>query len=168
MIVTMFVFQCVFFGEAQKAKWTRRVCTETVTITLKLNPKSILTFSLLLDRLIISQLLQRALKDIFLASMSCTVDRTPASYSIGPEFRSRIGNRVSWLVLLCPYSQTPRYRCELGWHLYSTTFPIYYSHIVLLRLGPRPFVTLRKRLIFYGEEILAPRPTPKLEDHPCA
>jgi hypothetical protein len=27
--------------------------------------------------------------------------------------------------------------------------------------------SLRNKLIFYGEESLAPRPTPKLEDHPC-
>jgi hypothetical protein len=31
--------------------------------------------------------------------------------------------------------------------------------------GPRLFVVFRKMVIFYGEELLAPRPTPKLEDH---
>jgi hypothetical protein len=31
---------------------------------------------------------------------------------------------------------------------------------------PRLFVNFRDKLIFYGEEMLAPRPTPKLEDHP--
>jgi hypothetical protein len=32
---------------------------------------------------------------------------------------------------------------------------------------PRLFITFRNRLIFYGEELLAPRITPSLEDHPC-
>lgn len=30
----------------------------------------------------------------------------------------------------------------------------------------RPFVAFRNNLIFYGEEFLAPNPTPNLEDHP--
>jgi hypothetical protein len=30
------------------------------------------------------------------------------------------------------------------------------------------FVTFRNKLIFYGEELLAPRPTPKLQDHPLS
>jgi hypothetical protein len=36
------------------------------------------------------------------------------------------------------------------------------------RPGPRSFVTFRNKLIFNGEELLAPRPTPKLEDHPLS
>jgi hypothetical protein len=28
-------------------------------------------------------------------------------------------------------------------------------------------MNFRNKLIFHGEELLAPRPTPKLEDHPC-
>jgi hypothetical protein len=101
--------------------------------------------------------------------MPCTVDSIPASYSIGPEFRSRIGNRVSWLrysvVLLCPYSQTPRYHYKLG---YGIFIPRPFQFIVLLRPGPRLFVTLRNKLIFYGEELLVPRPSPKLEGHPLS
>jgi hypothetical protein len=35
-----------------------------------------------------------------------------------------------------------------------------------LRLGlPSPF---RNEFVFYGEGLLAPRPTPKLEDHPLS
>jgi hypothetical protein len=30
----------------------------------------------------------------------------------------------------------------------------------------RLLVNFRNKIIFYGEELLAPRPTPKLEDHP--
>jgi hypothetical protein len=32
--------------------------------------------------------------------------------------------------------------------------------------GPRPCKTFYNKLIFYSEELLVPRPTPKLEDHP--
>jgi hypothetical protein len=33
---------------------------------------------------------------------------------------------------------------------------------------PRRFETFLNKLIFYGEGLLAPRPTPKLEDHPLS
>jgi hypothetical protein len=33
------------------------------------------------------------------------------------------------------------------------------------RQSPRTWVTFRNKNIFYGEEFLAPRPTPNLEDH---
>jgi hypothetical protein len=39
------------------------------------------------------------------------------------------------------------------------------SFIKIIRPDPKPFVTFRNKLNFYGEELLAPRPTPKLEDH---
>jgi hypothetical protein len=51
------------------------------------------------------------------------------------------------------------------------------SHVNFLSLGsfiqgmlpsPRLLVVFRNKLIFYGEELLAPRPTPKLEDHPMS
>jgi hypothetical protein len=34
--------------------------------------------------------------------------------------------------------------------------------------GPRLCIVFRNVVIFYGEELLAPRPTPKLEDHPLS
>ena len=34
--------------------------------------------------------------------------------------------------------------------------------------GPRLCDLFRNMVIFYGEELLAPRPTPKLEDHPLS
>jgi hypothetical protein len=34
--------------------------------------------------------------------------------------------------------------------------------------GPRLCMVFRNMVIFYGEELLAPRPTPKLEDHPLS
>jgi hypothetical protein len=37
-----------------------------------------------------------------------------------------------------------------------------------IRPGPRLRECFRNKLIFYGEELLAPRPTPKLEDHPLS
>ena len=34
--------------------------------------------------------------------------------------------------------------------------------------GPRPCYMIHNMVRFYGEELLAPRPTPKLEDHPLS
>jgi hypothetical protein len=42
----------------------------------------------------------------------------------------------------------------------QTEFLIVVSYLLL--------VVFRNKLIFYGEELLAPRPTPKLEDHPLS
>jgi hypothetical protein len=39
------------------------------------------------------------------------------------------------------------------------------SHPPWLDPGPRLCESFRNKLIFYGEELLAPCPTPKLEDH---
>jgi hypothetical protein len=33
---------------------------------------------------------------------------------------------------------------------------------------PRPYVTFRNKLDFYGEELLAPLPTPNLKDRPLS
>jgi hypothetical protein len=35
-------------------------------------------------------------------------------------------------------------------------------------VSPRLLVNFRNKLIFYGEELLAPRPTPKLVDNPLS
>jgi hypothetical protein len=42
------------------------------------------------------------------------------------------------------------------------------SFIQRIRPGPRLLMNYRNMLIFYGEELLAPRPTPYLEDHPLS
>jgi hypothetical protein len=34
--------------------------------------------------------------------------------------------------------------------------------------GPSLCIVFRNIVIFYGQELLAPRPTPKLEDHPLS
>jgi hypothetical protein len=39
------------------------------------------------------------------------------------------------------------------------------SFIQRIRLSPRLFQNFRNNLIFYGERMLALRPTPELEDH---
>jgi hypothetical protein len=47
--------------------------------------------------------------------------------------------------------------------------PISYTHSSsppFMLLALRLLVNFRNKIIFYGEELLAPRPTPKLEDHP--
>jgi hypothetical protein len=42
------------------------------------------------------------------------------------------------------------------------------SFIQGIRPGPRPLLNFRNKIIFYGEGLLAPRPTPKLGDHPLS
>jgi len=39
---------------------------------------------------------------------------------------------------------------------------------VLTKADPRPCVTFRNNLFFYGWELLAPHPTFRLEDHPSS
>jgi hypothetical protein len=77
----------------------------------------------------------------------------------------------------------PLYSPSLHQLSYSSSFishsliPSTKSHIHLLsfrssiqgiRSGSRLFEHIRNKLIFYGEGLLAPRPTPKLEDHPLS
>jgi hypothetical protein len=61
--------------------------------------------------------------------------------------------------------------------IHTSNFPNTKSHIHFLSLksfiqeirpGPRLLVVFRNKLIFYGKELLAPRLTPKLEDHPLS
>jgi hypothetical protein len=40
--------------------------------------------------------------------------------------------------------------------------------VLKINLGPRRFETFRNNKNFYGEGLLEPRPTPKLEDHPLS
>jgi hypothetical protein len=42
------------------------------------------------------------------------------------------------------------------------------SFIQKIRPGPRLIDPFRNEFFFYGEGLLVPRPTPKLEDHPLA
>ena len=55
----------------------------------------------------------------------------------------------------CPYPE-PDQSSPLGRSYQTTT------------RGQRPFWTIRNRIRFDGEELLAPRPTPKLEDYPLS
>jgi hypothetical protein len=51
------------------------------------------------------------------------------------------------------------------WHsMYQISCPFSFAQVIYPR-NPRPLLNVRNRLIFYGVEVLAPRPTPKLEDH---
>jgi hypothetical protein len=47
-------------------------------------------------------------------------------------------------------------------------FPLLRSIIQRISPCPRLLVNSHNKIIFYGEELLAPRPTPKLEDHPLS
>jgi hypothetical protein len=46
--------------------------------------------------------------------------------------------------------------------------PLLRSFIQKIHPGPRLIDPFRNMLAFYGEVLLAPRPTPKLEDHPLS
>jgi hypothetical protein len=48
-------------------------------------------------------------------------------------------------------------------HIHFLSFRPFFQGI---RPGPRLLSNIRNKLNFYGEELLAPRPTPKLENHP--
>jgi hypothetical protein len=55
---------------------------------------------------------------------------------------------------------------------YNTKSHVHFFSLWLFVHGIRPglrlLVVFRNKLIFYGEELLAPRQTPKLEDHPLS
>jgi hypothetical protein len=70
-----------------------------------------------------------------------------------------------------------RYALILPSQLYlglpSGLFPSRLSNQNFLRIfhlpfAPRPCMKLPNMLIFYGEDLLAPRPTPSLENHPLS
>jgi hypothetical protein len=56
----------------------------------------------------------------------------------------------------------------LTFHVPNLMFIFFRSFIQGIRPGPRPLLNVRNHLIFYGEHLLAPRPTPKVEDHPLS
>jgi hypothetical protein len=59
---------------------------------------------------------------------------------------------------LCSFLQSP------------VTSSVFGPKSIIHRISPgsRLLVMFRNKLIFYGEELLAPRPIPKLEDHPLS
>jgi len=46
--------------------------------------------------------------------------------------------------------------------------PFFVAEVVPKYQSPRQVFIFRNKTNFYGEELLAPRPTPKLEDHPLS
>jgi hypothetical protein len=64
----------------------------------------------------------------------------------------------------------PRYtpKINLAWVVILRHNTGLWSFIQGIRPGPRLYECFRNKVIFYGEELLAPRPTPKLEDHPLS
>jgi hypothetical protein len=70
----------------------------------------------------------------------------------------------------------PFWHClQRPWPIEAPNIPHSKSHVHFLRLRSfqsicpilRPFVTFCNAFLFYGGELSAPRPTPKLEGHPC-
>jgi hypothetical protein len=71
------------------------------------------------------------------------------------------------------FCRCPEQTCPI----HTSNIPSTKSHIHFVSLrsfidricpDPRLLENFRDKLIFYGEELLAPRPTPKLEDHPLS
>jgi hypothetical protein len=65
--------------------------------------------------------------------------------------------------------QSPSWEADS--HSASQEFPGFYITrnfiIVFTEACPRLCVTYHNKLYFYGQELVAPRPTPKLGDHSC-
>jgi hypothetical protein len=79
-------------------------------------------------------------------------------------------------IFACMTSCTPT-KSERTCPIHTSNIPSTKSHIHFLSPrsfiqgilpGPRCLVIFRNKVIFYGEEFLAPRPIPKLEDHPLS
>jgi hypothetical protein len=75
--------------------------------------------------------------------------------------------------ILCAFLITPmRSTCSVHFIsldlmtliLFSKAYQLWSSSLCSLRL----YLTFRNKLFFYGDEFLAPRPNPKLEDHPLS
>jgi hypothetical protein len=92
-----------------------------------------------------------------------------------PQLFSRPAFPVSWwrhrVQLVCISSVTSSPFCPniLLSNLFSNTLSLCFlslrSFIQGIRPGPRFLATFRNKFIFYGEELLVPCQTPKLEDH---
>jgi hypothetical protein len=63
------------------------------------------------------------------------------------------------------YSKAKLFLDHSGWETH-VHFLLLRSFIQGIYPGPRPLLNVRNKLNFYGEELLAPWPTPKLEAHP--
>jgi hypothetical protein len=66
----------------------------------------------------------------------------------------------------CPERTCPIHTSNIPGTKYHIHFLSLRSFIQGIRPGPRLLVVFRNKLIFYGEQLLAPCPTPKVEDHP--
>jgi hypothetical protein len=63
-----------------------------------------------------------------------------------------------------PHHTIPSYLSKI---YFNIVHPIIALRSIIQRISPCPrlLMNFRNKIIFYGEELLAPRPTPKLEDH---
>jgi hypothetical protein len=64
-----------------------------------------------------------------------------------------------------PHHPIPPLQNQSEYHIH---IPSLGSFIQRIRPGPRLCLIFRNKFIFYGGGLLAPRPSPKLEDHPLS
>jgi hypothetical protein len=67
----------------------------------------------------------------------------------------------------CPAHLTPTETPNIPYSKSNIHFSLP-SSLQRIRPIPRPCITFCNKQAFYGQELLAPRPTPKLEDHPLS
>jgi hypothetical protein len=74
------------------------------------------------------------------------------------------------LILLLPLSWVNLPYTYFWCSKFQIASPFSWLRSIIQRISPCPrfLVNFRNKLIFYGEDLLAPRPTLKLEDHPLS
>jgi hypothetical protein len=97
-------------------------------------------------------------------------NRLLAGYHPHPIWPVRMPLNLSYTLAIRCYSslwtcqvETPNIPCSKS-HIHTPS-PLSFQSI---RPNPRSYVTFRNKLFYYGEELLAPRSTPRLEDHPLS
>jgi hypothetical protein len=102
---------------------------------------------------------------------NCAATQEILSILWNPKVHCRVHKRPSLVPILSQINlihTIPSYLSKIPGtksHVHFLSLGLFIQGI---RPGPRLRVVFRNKLIFYGEELLAPRPTPKLEDHPLS
>jgi hypothetical protein len=103
---------------------------------------------------------------------NCAATQELSSILWNPKVNNRVRKNPPLVLILShinPIHIIPSYLSKI---ILCTKSHIHFLSLTSLiqgiRPGPRLLENFRNKLIFYGEELLAPRPTPMLEDHPLS